>query len=566
MQHLRGSDNKQGKDSVSLNTEQSRTHINISELVYLIYLSLLLGARTLGMIEGEIVYNGIFVLACLLFFVKLALTEHSILEYAIIVVVMGTALTVYHNTGEKGLILCFLLMLGMKGVQKKNVMKLSLFITFFNVLLLFFLSSVGIIPDFYYYQNRGWGGDFRHALGYPHPNSAQDWVVFLIFLAIFQVDRLFPQKILRASILCILFSASTYLYTGSRTGLLISGIFLLVNMLIMTSRCLGRTWRVILLTEYPSLAFVSVVIPKMKDTGLLLLMEKIDGDLAARVNEGIYWWTTSGGLCLFGHRFSYAQHLYGIDNSYLFLLLNLGAIPFLLISMLYMFYIADAIRDDRRGELSITFSLLLMGMVDPLLFNMSTRNLIFLFAGDFFYRKTTALGKTRELTLKECNKIFANRNALLPGGVHQITISMNMMNKFYNFKVLAKRSVGNTSVFYKQVLLFLGGFIFCAGIYSIGVKKPTIVYSNQNKTELGIPATSMAPIYISENKVREIRDSGDLVIGYEDETTPMYEYSENVPFHEYLRRMMKFATFTGVCTMIGGDCAIKRLKKHKNLL
>ena len=81
--------------------------IQAAELIYLIYFNLLLGARAFGLIEGNTIYNVIFIVSMFLFLVKLVLTDYTVLEYILIFIFILTALIVYKNTGEKGLILNF---------------------------------------------------------------------------------------------------------------------------------------------------------------------------------------------------------------------------------------------------------------------------------------------------------------------------------------------------------------------------------------------------------------------------------------------------------------------------
>lgn len=530
--------------------------MQVTELIYLLYFSLLLGARVLGFIEGETVYNIIFVVSMLLFLVKLILTDYSILEYLLIALFMLTALIVYRNTGEKGLILNFSLMLGLKGVSQKKVIRFAFLITAFGMMVMFFLSTAGLISDLYYYQDRGHIKDFRHALGYSHPNSAQDWVVLLIFLFMMLVGRSSVRAVLRASLLSFLFSTFIYFYTGSRTGWIITAFYLLLNFVLVSRRHLGKISGFLCIAEYPVLVAASIAVPLLDQTNLFALLLEQGNTLGARASIASFRWQTNG-IHLFGNRFDYSEMLYGVDISYLYLLLNLGIIPLVLISTLYIGTIWDQVRSQRLEELGVTVSLLIMGMTDPLLFNMSTKNVIMIFTGTWMFRETETfqrrllghIGKSAGTSRHIVNGLFA----LLLRAPHwkirtpqMVVLPIWMVQFILTVTNGCRTAVENGRTFWRMQAIFLGSAGACAILYGTIVSRPAVVYSNQNTSELGWQIEGLEAVYMTPEEVMTARRQGDLVIGYQDETVPMYIYQGNVPMHEYLRRMMRASAMTGI--------------------
>lgn len=527
--------------------------MQVTELIYLLYFSLLLGARVLGFIEGETVYNIIFVVSMLLFLVKLVLTDYSILEYLLIMLFMLTALIVYRNTGEKGLILNFSLMLGLKGVSQKKVIRFAFLITAFGMMVMFFLSTTGLISDLYYYQDRGHIKDFRHALGYSHPNSAQDWVVLLIFLFMMLVGRSSVRAVLRASLLSFLFSTFIYFYTGSRTGWIITAFYLLLNFVLVSRRHLGKISGFLCIAEYPVLVAASIAVPLLDQTNLFALLLEKGNTLGARASIASFRWQTNG-IHLFGNRFDYSEMLYGVDISYLYLLLNLGIIPLVLISILYIGTIWDQVRSQRFEELGVTVSLLIMGMTDPLLFNMSTKNVIMIFAGTWMFRKTETFQRRMVNDIGESTgKVCRTMRYLLLRAPHwkirtpqMVALPTWMVQSILTVTNGCRTAVENDRTFWRIQAIFLGSAGVCAILYGTIVSKPDVVYSNQNTSELGWQIEGLEAVYMTPEEVMTARRQGDLVIGYQDETVPMYIYQGNVPMHEYLRRMMRASAMTGI--------------------
>ena len=523
--------------------------IQAAELIYFIYFSLLLGARAFGLIEGNTIYNVIFIVSMFLFLVKLVLTDYTVLEYILIFIFILTALIVYKNTGEKGLILNFSLMLGMKGVRQKRVICSAFLITAAGIITLFLLSWMGLVKDVYYFQDRGNGGDFRHALGYSHANTAQDWAVFLIFLFMMILGRISLQALIRASLLSFLFSTFFFFYTGSRTGWIITVIYLILNIVLQARGHLSKIGGLVCMAEYPVLLGISIAIPLLDETKIFSFLIERGNTLGARAAIAAQRWQISGGPHLFGNRFDYSQLTYGVDLSYLYLFLNLGIIPTILVSVLYFGMIWDQIRSQRLGELGVTVSLLLMGMTDPLLFNMSTKNLIMIFAGTWIFRETEYWQKRMQNRGKSSNRVgislFSKVLRRKNPGQYRIILPQRVVRFIADEINSCIVVVSNRKVFWRQQVVFLGSAAVCAILFSSMVSKPAVVYSNLNTSEHGFLIGNLESVTMTQEDVQAAMSQGNLVIGYQDETTPMYVYQGNVPPHEYLRNMMKAAAIAG---------------------
>ena len=78
---------------------------------------------------------------------KIATTKHTVIEYIVIALFLGLGGLVYYCSGEKGLLIYFTMMLGMKAVEKTKVIKLGLAILSISFSVLFLLN---IVPPFYF--------------------------------------------------------------------------------------------------------------------------------------------------------------------------------------------------------------------------------------------------------------------------------------------------------------------------------------------------------------------------------------------------------------------------------
>ena len=353
-----------------LSVQTLKSKIPPEELCYYIYFSLLLGIRALGFVEGEPVYTAVFTISVLAFVLKIFLSKETFREYLITAVFIGISGAVYLVTGEKGLILHFIIMLGMKNVPVRRVMKLSLVITSIAFAGNVILSRTGIIREMYYFQDRGNGGDIRHAFGYPHPNTAQSWSVFLVMLLMYLTGRSF-SKYLRAAIFSVLLELYMHLYTGSRTGFFVALFCIVLQGIVLLRGRIDRFGAFIAYLSYPMAAAASLAMPFLSN------------------------------VPVFGARFDYTAQPYGIDNSYSYMLLNLGIAAFAVISILFIWYIHTMICGQHIEEFPLVLGLLIYGMTEPFLFNLSTRNLIFILAGKTLFESSKQNVMTEDSVFRE---------------------------------------------------------------------------------------------------------------------------------------------------------------------
>lgn len=497
-----------------LSVKTLRNRIPPEELCYYIYFSLLLGVRALGFVEGEPVYTAVFTISVLAFVLKIFLSKETFREYLITAVFIGISGAVYLVTGEKGLILHFILMLGMKHIPVRRVMKISLVITSIAFAGNVILSRTGVIREMYYFQDRGNGGDVRHALGYPHPNTAQSWSVFLVMLLMYLSGRSF-SKYLRAATFAVLIELYTYLYTGSRTGFLVALFCIVLQGIVVLRGRIDGFGAFLAYLSYPVAAAVSLALPLLSDVPVVQRFLLSHGTINARNNMMIYRWQTLHRPHLFGARFDYIAEPYGIDNSYSYLLLNLGIAAFTIISVLFVWYIHKMIRGQYIEEFPLVLGLLLYGMTEPFLFNLSTRNLIFIFAGKTLFEALKQKGMTGGSVFRE-----------------------------------NKDEPDNAKRYYLSLLAFAAAAAAVCLIYSCTVKKPSSVYMDTNLTEIETEQ-NIPPVFLAEDEVEELKNQGDIFIGYHDSETPMYEYKGVAPVNEYRRHMMNYAVPAGIIAAMG---------------
>lgn len=369
-----------------MNKTENNT-IQLSELIYLAYFTVMFGARAIGLYEGMLPYNMMLVAGMLLFLLKIAMTRHTFGEYLLIGVLLFISLIVYYNTGEKGLLLYFTMMLGMKNVSLKRVMKWAAAILSISFTVLVFLSVFGLKQDITYLHDRaGFGQVLRHSLGYPYPNTLFTTYIVLMVLIMYVLGKQTKKQLIVTSTLMFLGAVYIYLYSCSNTGLIVATFYLLANLWLQLRNRLSMVEKLVLLIAYPGCALLSIVGPLVTSGRLFQIMDKV---LHNRWAYSYYYLTTEP-VTLFGTRFGETPNdNYMIDSSFLYSFLQIGVIPFLIVTTLMVGMIVCYVKKDKRIELAMIISFCILGLSDPFFFNLSYKNLMFLFVGELLYFQTS---------------------------------------------------------------------------------------------------------------------------------------------------------------------------------
>lgn len=369
-----------------MNKTENNT-IQLSELIYLAYFTVMFGARAIGLYEGMLPYNMMLMAGMLLFLLKIAMTRHTFGEYLLIGVLLFISLIVYYNTGEKGLLLYFTMMLGMKNVSLKRVMKWAAAILSISFTVLVFLSVFGLRQNITYLHDRaGFGQVLRHSLGYPYPNTLFTTYIVLMVLIMYVLGKQTKKQLIVTSTLMFLGAVYIYLYSCSNTGLIVATFYLFANLWLQLRNRLSMVEKLVLLIAYPGCALLSIVGPLVTSGRLFQIMDRV---LHNRWAYSYYYLTTEP-VTLFGTRFGETPNdNYMIDSSFLYSFLQIGVIPFLIVTTLMVGMIVCYVKRDKRIELAMIISFCVLGLSDPFFFNLSYKNLMFLFVGELLYFQTS---------------------------------------------------------------------------------------------------------------------------------------------------------------------------------
>lgn len=528
-----------------LDNQEKLNRSRIGEGIYLLYFALMVGARAAGLYDGMMVYNVILVIGMGLFAVKMVVTKHTVKEYAMVLVLLGLSGIVYLHTGEKGLLVCFTMMLGMKEVSVRKAIKTGVIVAGVIILGKICLGVFGILPEIYYPQERaGAGMMFRHALGYAHPNTLHMNVLMLSMMVMYLVTRELQTGkrdegevskdssektaanpvaalkrnaiVMLAAIsgLVFLFNLYIFQYSGSRTGLLACIAFLIVNFWLFVRKNIGIFEKVVSNGAFPIVGFIAIVLPLVLKGEIFDFVNRTI--FTTRFSIARYFWQHNS-VSLFGIRLNNPDPdmaTYGIDMAQLYLFLQLGLVAFAVIALLTTWYVYMAIKLDARAELAVLMGMLFLGIWEPLLYNLGFKNFTFVFMGAFLYGVTTG----------DYGYLEWSHGALSDDSTCGVLgIEVKRLLKLFSLALI----VG----------------IAASMIYLAATSVPTALYGDRQEGESG-NKFGMEELYLSADQVAALEASGDIVVGYVDETIPMYQYDAEIASMEYNKRVISVGVWS----------------------
>ncbi len=470
-----------------------------SENSYLLMFGSMLGIKMAGFYDGQMVFKLVFVLYVLLFIAKMALTKYTVKEYVFSALLILLSGLVYLRTGEKGLFLCFSMMLGIKAVSVKKVMSCGAIISGIIVSFKIFASAFGFIPEKYYSTYRsGVGEQIRHSLGYVHPNTLHISFFVLMILVVYVATK-YKYHVVLISAVFLALNLYIYQYSGSRTGFLCGLIYLILNIWNYYRKKISLIEKILYFLTYPMTCIVTIVLPLLLKGRAFSLLDDYVFNLRYTMAK---YYVEHNGISLFGIRLNNPDNLpYSIDMAGMYLFLQLGIVAFVVISVLSIWYIKMAIKLDMKAELSAYIAICLAGLWEPFLYNTSYKNIAFVFIGAVIFgfqseKENDSLKNTTDSTKALCIRL-------------------------------------------------LGGILFSAiavALFLMLTDPYTVMYADVEAPRID-QTNVQEPIYLTSEEENTIIENGGIVMRYGSSDAPVYEYSIDTAANEYDLKVMSIFIF-----------------------
>lgn len=365
----------------------SENKIKLSHFLFYAFLILMFFAKGIGLYDGQTIYRLLFWFAMLCAAGKIALTGYTKKQWIVVILLGILAVLIERHSGEKGVLICYAIVVGMKDISLKRVMQIGAavygitmcgMVTYFGI----FLEKSTAMPGVRF----GIGKTLRYALGYPHPNNLLMTYLATITMLIYCLGKKYNWKYAIALMVGNLYLFS---YCMSYTGIITSSLMILLPLYLKNIRHnnLG-------IFEY-SVAGAALPLCLLYSFGMPYLLFDRIADFLSNYVYTLYHrlilakqYMTLENLSLLGtHASKVVTGKYSIDNSFLYAFVFNGVIFFLIVMALYAYMIYQMIKEKRNLEVIIICVFLLEGIIEPLLFNTSFKNITLFFLGEILWKR-----------------------------------------------------------------------------------------------------------------------------------------------------------------------------------
>ena len=488
----------------------NENRVRIEELLYYVFLLLMMGAKGIGLTGGQKVFTLCSITAYCFIGIKMLITEYSVKEWCINAGLLLMAILIKCSSGESAAIAAVLMIIGMKNISLLKAMKAAFFIwggTFvFSIIRGLAGLGDGVIVV---HQKLGLGPIIRYSLGYTHPNvlHVTYFILVMLFLYVFQ----FKSKKLWLMV-SILFGGNIYifLYSISYTGFIIVTVYLCFMLYLDARIKLSYAEKRIIECFAPLCILFPIAGPFVIKGNLFNILNKL---LSTRFHL-VYYFFTNFKPSLFGTKTITPTdaHL-TLDSSFAYLLMYYGIIAFIVMVILYLMTIHKYLRENQYKETAIMVCTALAGVTEQFLFNLSFKNITFMCIGDYLFNY---------LLTKE------------KGGIWNKRFSFIHLNKFSISIPVRKVQQGVVWECIKQVRwkgCILTGVIVAISFLLIFLsfwKIPEQVYVNRGLTEY-------EGEYFVADESGEWKKDNSIYIGNMQPGEKIYEFQGNIIKMECIR-------------------------------
>lgn len=510
--------------------KRSDMELYLDETLFYVFWFIMLTLKALGFQEGMLIYNAGLLVSFGCIVLKLVLEKHPLYEWMGIGLLLILGGLIYLSSHEKAPLIYIMLVLGMKHVPVRRVFASGLVI--WSVCFLYRIAAAitGLnIGTVFVHEKMGLGPILRWDFGYAHPNVLQiSYAVLLAFILYMYSEK--GKKQLKLLVLLFLGNCYIFLYSVSYTGVILNTICLIAFYYFVNRKEFSRIEKAAIQCILPLCVIFSIAGPLLTEKGMPL--ESLDPLFFKLLNARFlcsrqYLYR---GLTLFGRTQEQLDITFALDSSYVTLLIRDGVVFFALVLIGYGVLINRYLKWNRRKELAVIISFLIAGISEPFLFNVSFKNLIFVFLGECCYSL--------------CAKISVANRWTRPIGLDWGKKSLWILRGI----PCGGRQKVRKLVQGKKKNIVIAAFI-CAVVCGIGyrglINVPESIYVDKGYTDVA----EQQEVYLDLNQLPENFNS--LIYDYQGPEAPLYEFSGNMVKLEIVRGIISWSL---IGILAGGCC------------
>lgn len=402
-------------------TESRESQLNISfslqEVLYVLFLLSTMGAKAIGLTEGQIPFTVALILGSLAIFLKIIISEYSVLEFCVHMTLIALGIVVYVNTHHCEAFFAVLMIVGMKDMSLNRACKTASFIWIACFLITILRSLFGILPGYIGVQQK-LGMDsavIRYSLGYTHPNVLHMTYLVIVMLLLYSL-KLDGKRLLMTSVGLMLGNAFVFLYSLSYTGVICVSIYLLLNLYLRFRKRISMFEMLLAVLSQVGAILFMIVFPYVLSGNIRELLNKL-------LNYRFDMVTSMFGnnpARLFGTLSPVLNGGHTLDCSYAYMIMFHGIIAFALFVMAFVGELVVLLKKDDREGAALIWTLSVSGIAEQYIANLSFKNIGYFFIGDFVNRtvlsriskkdpqkKFSLLKTSKEFSMKSLNSLIA---------------------------------------------------------------------------------------------------------------------------------------------------------------
>lgn len=519
---------------------EDRMDICLGELLYYLFWSIMLAAKGLGLYEGMLSYNIALLISFFCIAIKLLLEKHTIDELLIEGALLLLGGIIYIITFDKAPLINIMLVIGLKNVPIRRVLKIGLIVWTACFSWRAILEVTGISTGLaLVHEKMGLGPIIRWSFGYPHPNVLHiSYAVLTAFILYFVKCN--GKRYLALLGLLFLGNCYVFLYSVSYTGVILVTIFLGISCYFKMRKQFSKYEKILMQCVLPFCVGISIIAPLIIDTSGIV--RKI-GELLNKIVNNRFLASSvylSDGLAPFGKNLSIRGLSFALDSSYVGLLVNDGWVIFIIVITAYFFTIKKFVKEDKRKELAIILSFLIVGISEPFLFNTSFKNISLLFLGEFLFQWI-------------CSK---KKNEF---GLAWTTIHCQLRFRKDKFQICINKFIKQVKENKSELtVIMVACGIIASIIFLIIVPKPDAVY-------IAVGNTDCAPreeFFLDQSKLPI--DFNGRILEYQGADNPMYCFSGTLIQIEMLRGIISWFLLGGIFSSAIYIIILMILKKEEH--
>lgn len=509
--------------------KQSQVSFRAEEIFYYLFFAILLFAKGIGLYDGMKEFTICLLAAFLCFVVKICLTEHTLGELLQMAVLLGMGFLSWRNSGEKAAFIYIAVIVGMKHVPVKRVFKVGAVIwtiAFFGTTI---LALTRQIPDLALVHSKlGLGHIIRWSLGYTHPNVLHiSYVILLVFF--FYLARLNRRQLLISTGVAYLFNFYIFLYSVSYTGLILTTVYLLLNLYFNLRTKESRLEKILIMCVFPVCALLSVIGPVAVKGRVFDILNKM---MNTRWNLSRYF-LTHQPITLFGGRMTdLPDTSYSIDCSYVYALMYYGIVLFVLLCTAYFLTVRHEVKTEKHRELAIMLSFFIAGMSEPFMANLSFKNLTLLFIGEYYYQAAPFWQRG------VVGRMAGKKIRMTPWTEKEMNIALPEWNGLHDLPAYIKGKR------LKIVAAGIAAALLAGGIYYYTAQPADCVYADTGLSDYW----SGEKVYLDAAELPD--DWNSIIVGSADGNTEMYVLTGNIVWLEQVRESVSVGLGAGSLVVI----------------